>query len=233
MELLKELKLRVIDYEAEESDLASAKYASYKISHAIARESRPFTCESSIKKCLEIAAESVCPNDIGKVKAIRVSARTVARRVENFSADLVRQLELKAKTFIAYSLALDESTDITDISQLAIFFRGVNNNLVITEELLDIISLKDTTTGEDVIKSVEKAMTNISLSWENLVSVATVGAAAMVGQHAGFIGRLESKLRSQSRQEIYSIHCIIHQKALCAKSLKYEEVSSELTNNYN
>ncbi|KAG5316896.1 GTD2B protein, partial [Acromyrmex heyeri] len=50
------------------------------------------------------------------------------------------------------------------------------------------------------------------------------GAAAMIERNAGFVGRLKSKFMRQSRQEIHSIHCIIHQETLCAKSLKCDVV---------
>lgn len=199
-------------------------YVSYKIAHLIARESRPFNIGPFVKQCLEIAAETVCPDNINKFKSISLSPRTVARRIEKLGEDLERQLLLKAKKFIAFSLALDESTDVVDTAQLAIFIRGVDNNLSITEELLNIIHLKNTTTGEDILSSVEKAVESINLSWDKLASVATDGAPAMVGCNTGFVGHLKSKLRAHSSQEIHSIHCIIHQEALCAKSLKYYEV---------
>lgn len=114
-------------------------YTSYKIAHLIARESRPF-----IKQCLEIAAETVCPENENKFKSISLSPRTVVRRIEKLGEDLERQLMLKAKNFIAFSLALDESTDIIDTAQLAIFIRSVDSNLSVTKELLNIMPLKDT-----------------------------------------------------------------------------------------
>ncbi|EZA55208.1 General transcription factor II-I repeat domain-containing protein 2B, partial [Ooceraea biroi] len=201
-----------------------ALYASYKIAHLIARESRPFTIGPFGKQCLEIAAEAIDPDNVNKFKSISLSPRTVIRRIEKLSEDLEQQLSLKAKNFIAFSLALDESTDIVDTAQLAIFIRGVDSNLSITEELLNIMPLKHTTTGEDILHSVEEAVANINLSWDKLASVATDDAAVMVGCYTGFVGCLKSKLIAQSKQKIYSIHCIIHQEALCAKSLKYDEV---------
>jgi hypothetical protein len=45
------------------------------------------------------------------------------------------------KDFVAYSIAIDESTDVTDIAQLAVFIRGVNG-LSISVELLELVPMK-------------------------------------------------------------------------------------------
>lgn len=42
------------------------------------------------------------------------------------STDLISQLKRKVESFVAFSVAIDESTDITDVSELAIFIRGVD-----------------------------------------------------------------------------------------------------------
>uniref|UniRef100_A0A1A8ABQ2 HAT C-terminal dimerisation domain-containing protein n=1 Tax=Nothobranchius furzeri TaxID=105023 RepID=A0A1A8ABQ2_NOTFU len=65
-----------------------------------------------------------------------LSRNTVAERVDQPSTNLKEQLVGKGKDFIAYSLAVDESTDTSDIAQLSIFVRGVDSSLSITEELL-------------------------------------------------------------------------------------------------
>jgi hypothetical protein len=50
----------------------------------------------------------------------------------------------------AFSIALDDSTDDSDTSQLAIFIRGADADFNITEALLALQPLKGTTTGEDI-----------------------------------------------------------------------------------
>jgi hypothetical protein len=52
----------------------------------------------------------------------------VAERVNDLAGDIQCQLEEKCKNFVAYSIATDESRDIKDIAQLAVFVRGINED---------------------------------------------------------------------------------------------------------
>ena len=47
----------------------------------------------------------------------------------------------KVASFVAFSVANDESTDITDIAQLAIFIRGIDASLTVTEEFVRALSV--------------------------------------------------------------------------------------------
>jgi len=53
----------------------------------------------------------------------------VAGRISDISANLDSQLKNKVKSFVIFSVAVDESTDISDVAQLAIFIRGVDETL--------------------------------------------------------------------------------------------------------
>ncbi|GBP59535.1 General transcription factor II-I repeat domain-containing protein 2 [Eumeta japonica] len=53
---------------------------------------------------------------------------------------------------------LDESTDLSDTTQLAIFIRGVNKEFTVTEELLALQPLKGTATGEKIFNNIEKEL---------------------------------------------------------------------------
>ncbi|XP_064469363.1 general transcription factor II-I repeat domain-containing protein 2-like [Ornithodoros turicata] len=124
--------------------------ASFALSQFIAKTSKPFTEGPFIKNCLIRAAEIVCPTAKDSFEKISLSANTVAMRVEDMSADLEMQLRDISKNFCAYSLTLDEFTDINDIAQCVMFIRCVTHDLEIYEELFDLHPLEGTTMGSDL-----------------------------------------------------------------------------------
>ena len=52
-----------------------------------------------------------------------------------------------------FSFALDESTDVMDVSQLLILIRTIDSSYEVHEELLKLVSLHDTTTGTDIFNA--------------------------------------------------------------------------------
>jgi len=109
-----------------------------------------------------------------------------------------RQLVDKVKTFIVFSIALDESTDISDTAQLVIRIRGVDKELNITEDFLDLVAMTDSTTGANILKAVEDAIDAVGLSWEILYS-ATTDEAPANGEAQGFCSFLKKTARTDGR----------------------------------
>ena len=95
------------------------------------------------------------------------------------------------KSSLAFSIAFDESKDIQDNPQLAIFVRYVSSDLTIKEELLDFVAIRETTRGVDITKRIDEALTRFYVSLDKLFSVATDGASAMVGKRVGLIGLMK------------------------------------------
>ncbi|XP_062373410.1 general transcription factor II-I repeat domain-containing protein 2-like [Sardina pilchardus] len=208
----------------------AALKASFVVVEEIAKSARPFTEGEFLKTCMLKVCDVVCPDKRQAFLNVSLSRNTVAHRVCELATDLQEQLMGKGKTFQAYSLAVDESSDASDTAQLSIFIRGVDSSLCVTEELLGLKSMHGTTTGKDLFEEVCKCVNEMGLPWDKLVGLTTDGAPAMCGQKNGLVGRIREKLREvNGAGELTAYHCIIHQESLCGKALKMDHVMSTVT----
>jgi hypothetical protein len=66
---------------------------------------------------------------------INLSRFTAEKRTEELSNNTEESLKMKAPNFQLFSMAMYESTDVSERAQLAVFVRGVNMEFNITEEL--------------------------------------------------------------------------------------------------
>ncbi len=123
-------------------------------------------------------------------------------------------------------MALDESTDKTDTAQLAIFIRGINEQVEVTEELLSLCPMHGRTTAKDIFQQLCDAIEQAGLPWSRLVGITTDGAPSMTGKKNGLVALVQRKLEEENADTAVVLHCIIHQQALCSKCLKYEHVMS-------
>ncbi|KAI6657768.1 General transcription factor II-I repeat domain-containing protein 2-like [Oopsacas minuta] len=130
---------------------------------------------------------------------------TISRRIENLSTDLKLTLEKRASEFQYYSLALDESTDATDTAQLAVFVRRIDSKFNLTEELANLHSLHDKTTGVDIYKAVMNGIDAIGLKLNNLCGVTTDGTPSMIGKERGFVALLEKERINSGNTGVYAI----------------------------
>lgn len=149
----------------------------------------------------------MCSEKMQEFNNVSMSRNTVARRIEDLSANIKHQVSDKACAFDFFSIACDESTDT---AQLLIFLRGVDNNFCITEELFDHGSLKGTTTSKDIFEAVSDAIDMMGLKRDKLCGVTTDGAPAMTGERKGMASMVCAKVQ-ESGGEAVKMHCIIHQ----------------------
>ncbi|CAH1995016.1 unnamed protein product [Acanthoscelides obtectus] len=113
-----------------------------------------------------------------------------------------------------FSLCLDESTGLSDISQLVIFIRTIQDDFSVAEEMLDIIPLYGTTKGTDIFEAVNKLVSDYG-GFDKCSCIVNDGAGAMTGTAIGFAGLLK-----QNSINCPMVHCIVHQESLCGKSLR-------------
>ncbi|XP_068118264.1 general transcription factor II-I repeat domain-containing protein 2-like [Hyperolius riggenbachi] len=202
----------------------SSLRASFHVAKLIARTGKPFTEGEFVKECLLSVAKEVCPEKTDLFNTVSLSAPTITRRIEEMGDNLHQHLQKSSKNLCYFSLALDESTDVRDSAQLLIFIRGTNSQFEVTEELAALQSIKGTTTGEDIYEKVCQTVTDLELDWGKLASVTTDGAPSMVGSVKGVVARINQEMDKHRYSRPIAIHCLIHQQALCCKSLKWDSV---------
>ena len=201
--------------------------ASYIVAEKIAKYSKTYSDGEFIKECLLAVSEIVCPEKKKDFENISLSRRTVTRRIEELGSDIESSLMKLCLKFESFSLAIDESTDVTDIAQLAVFVRGVDSDLNVTEEMLGLESMKGTTTSDDIFHEVKNLMKKFNLSIDKLHSLATDGAPSMVGSKNGFVSKMKAEISMHRESSSFiAFHCMIHQQNLCAKSVKFSNIMS-------
>ncbi|KAJ8896934.1 hypothetical protein PR048_002280 [Dryococelus australis] len=172
---------------------------SLRIAREITKRGKPFTDGDYIKNCMLIMVEELFPDKIEQCKSISLFAKHINRK--------------SVKIFTVLSITLDEPTDVSDTAQVFVFFR-------VTEELADLINLHGTTTGGDIFKEVQTTLAekyNLHLS---LLKCVTIDCGKnMCGTNMGFIGRINAECEASSVPKPLTLHCILHQEALCGKSV--------------
>ena len=158
--------------------------ASYDVSRILARRMKPFSDGDFIKECLVVVVDSVCPEQRSVFESVSLSSRTVRRRIEEMSDNVHDSPKTRISTLVAFSLVLDESTDVKDTAQLAVFIRRVTADLNVCEEFLQLFPLRGTTTGKDIFDAMLQCVEQYSLDFSRLVCVTTDGAPAMARRRA-------------------------------------------------
>ena len=92
--------------------------------------------------------DQMCHEKRNLLENTSLSFPTVTRTTKDPYQDIGNALEMKISQCEFYSMDLDESTDISHTAQLSVFVRGVINNFEVTEELLGMCSMEETTTGQ-------------------------------------------------------------------------------------
>jgi len=144
--LEKSLKEQQNKFKAQNFTSDLAVKASYIVSQILAKKMKPFADGEIIKECLTAVAEIGFPDKKDIISKISLSRFTIRRKIEDLSENISATLCKRIKKFEYCSLALDESCDISDTSQLAVFVRRIDSSFNITEELGSLIPMTGTTT---------------------------------------------------------------------------------------
>ncbi|XP_054767064.2 SCAN domain-containing protein 3-like [Lytechinus pictus] len=190
-----------------------AAEVSLRVSWILNKNKLPFTASEVVKECMVETAKVLCPEKVETFKKIPLSNDTNTRRSEVLANNLKDELLEKLKVADAISLAIDESTDITDVAQLALFVRFLDESSgTFREELLELLPLTGSTTSSDIFSTISSFFDAHGISIAKVKSLLTDGAPAMVGKKTGVAARMK-----EVSPGLLSFHCLIHNSVLCAK----------------
>ena len=113
--------------------------ALYEVALLFAKKIKSFRNGELVKACAIKMAKVFDKEKIAeKFKMESLSHQTMARRVADLSQHVTSKLKSAIKNCSYFSVALDESVDVTDVSQLMIFARLVDESFEVQEELLTL-----------------------------------------------------------------------------------------------
>ena len=167
---------------------------SYEVSELIVKKLKPYDDGAWAKELLVKAAEKLAPKSVHLYQKLSLSRPTVCERIKEMGQDIEDNLKKRSEKFVNFSLCLDETTDIKNTVQLAIFFRGVTSDFQIDQNLLSLESMHKTTRGEDLLQKLLQALGKFDLPLDKLCCVATDGAPPMVGKHKGVVSLLKKEM---------------------------------------
>lgn len=191
--------------------------ASYKVAYRIAKNKKPHTIgESLIKPCALEMVELVCGMEQRKkIEAVPLSNDTIHSRISDMSTNILEQViaELDSTQF-PFSMQLDESTDISQCSQLLVFVRYIHSGTS-KEEFLFCQPLLKTTKAIDVFEMIIHFFSKHKINYKKkLGSLCTDGAPAMLGKSSGFTALMKNEI-----PDIVITHCFLHRHALASRTL--------------
>ncbi|XP_076314931.1 protein FAM200C-like [Tachypleus tridentatus] len=169
--------------------------------------------EDLIKPCILEATKAILEEQQAhQLRTISLSNDTVKSRIST-SEDILLQVVIAMKSSHVHSLQLDESTDVASCSQLIVYVRYPDRE-VMKEEYLFSEPVATTTRREDIFKILETFLLKHGLSWEALIGLCTDGALSMIGCRSGFKAFVKNVAPHFS-----FTHCMIRRYALAMKTL--------------
>jgi hypothetical protein len=137
---------------------------------------------------------------------VPVSDNAISRRVDDMSQDTEDVLsEIQRNTHFA--LQVDESTDVTNVTQQLAFVRFENEGEIV-ENLFCCKELPETAKGQDIFNILSSYLESCGLSWNHCVGICTDGASSMTGWVKGFVTFVKEKII------VLTTHCFLQREVL-------------------
>ncbi|KAF2351452.1 hypothetical protein FHG87_017790 [Trinorchestia longiramus] len=193
--------------------------ASYEVAYLIAKQGKPLTIGETLVKPAVLKRANIMLEEETEVKLsqIPLSNDTISYRIEDMSKDILAQVVADLISSPAkFRIQLDETTDVSNLSQLAVLVCYVKDD-VINEDFLFCKPLTTTTTttkAVEVKKPVDNFFKDNSLSWDMVSAVCSDRVPVTLERKSGFGAAVKA-----DAPHIIVAHCILHRHALATKTL--------------
>ena len=151
--------------------------------------------ETLLKPCILESVRLVLGEKVSQtMKQISLSNDTIKSRIHEMSDNIKSKVLPKIDSSPVFALQLDESTGISNLSQLLVYVR-YDTDERINEEFLFSQPLETTSKAVDVFQMLIDFFDKTELSWRKLVGGSTDGAPAMIGANSGLISLVKQKIQ--------------------------------------
>ncbi|GBM13522.1 Zinc finger BED domain-containing protein 5 [Araneus ventricosus] len=150
---------------------------------------------------------------VQNIKNIAFSNSTVSRRIKDMSVVIEATINERIKKSPFFSIQVDESTDVSDLSISLVIARYLNVN-ELEENLLLCYLLTKRCTGEYLFNAIQGYFCENEMDWVKCSGVCTDAGKSISGCYKGLRGRI----KIVSPHVTWS-HCCIHIQSLASKPL--------------
>ena len=177
----------------------AAVHASYAITLHVAKTKKPHNIgETLLKPCILESVKLVLGEKASQtMKQISLSNDTIKSRIHEMSDNIKSKVLSKIDSSPVFALQLDESTDISNLSQLLVYVRYVADERI-NEEFLFCQRLETTSKAVDVFQMLIDFFDKTELSWSKLVGVCTDGLQMVCKLWIDFPGKAKKSSNSRN-----------------------------------
>ena len=166
----------------------SAVHASFAIALHVAKTKKAHTIgETLLKPCiLESVKLMLGEKGSQTMKQISLSNDTIKSLIHEVSKNIKSKVISKINSSPVFALQLDETTDVSNFSQLLVYIRYVADERI-NEEFLFCQPLETTSKAANVFQVLIDFFDKTKLSWSKLVGLCIDGAPAMINANSGLV----------------------------------------------